>query len=406
LKVLIIGSGGREHALAAALAKDSHDISVAPGNAGIAREFDCLPLHSINEVLDWCKEAQPSFVLFGPEQPLAAGWADILEEAGIPCVGPGQAAARIESSKIFAKDLMARHHIPTASCRCFANPGAAREYITGKQKFPLVIKADGLAAGKGVTVAQTKEEAVQALAAFDSRIVVEEFLKGWEVSLFAVTDGESFKTTLFAQDHKQLLDGDAGPNTGGMGAYCPVSEAEPYRARIEDTIVGPILKAMRDEGCTYRGFLYCGLMITSEGPKVLEFNCRLGDPETQALLPLLKTSFTKVCQAVLTNRVNDLNLVWSGQSSVCVVLASKGYPGSYQKGFPISLPQNLNSLARFSGVDSSSAGLVTSGGRVLALVGLGTDVAEARHEVYQDIETVNFEGKQYRGDIALRENVL
>ncbi len=406
MKVLIIGSGGREHALAAALAKDSHEILVAPGNAGIAREFSCLPLHSISEVLSWCKKALPAFVLIGPEQPLAEGWADVLGEAGIPCVGPSQTAARIESSKIFAKDLMARHHIPTASCRCFADPGEARGYILTQQKFPLVIKADGIAAGKGVTIAHDKAEALQALAALSGKIVVEEYLSGWEVSLFAVTDGESFQTTLFAQDHKQLLNGDTGPNTGGMGAYCPVPEAEPFRAQIEKTIIAPTLKAMRDEGYPYRGFLYCGLMITSEGPKVLEFNCRLGDPETQALLPLLTSSFTEVCQAIAATRVKELKMVWSGLSSVCVVLASQGYPGIYQKGCPITIAKKMECLTRFSGVASSDDGLVTSGGRVLALVGLGAGVTEARRNVYRDMEAVSFNGMQYRGDIALRQNIL
>ncbi|MDD4224390.1 MAG: phosphoribosylamine--glycine ligase [Candidatus Cloacimonetes bacterium] len=405
MKVLIIGSGGREHALAAALAQDRHEVLVAPGNAGIAREFDCLPLTSVSEVLSWCKANRPAFVLFGPEQPLTEGWADTLSEAGIPCVGPSQAAARIESSKIFAKDLMARHHIPTASCRCFPDTAAAREYILSLQKFPIVIKADGLSAGKGVTIATTEEEAIQALSALSGKIVVEEFLSGWEVSLFAITDGESFQTTLFAQDHKQLLDGDAGPNTGGMGAYCPVPEAEPYRKRIEDSVIAPILKAMRDEGCPYRGFLYCGLMITPQGPKVLEFNCRLGDPETQALLPLLETPFTEVCEAILEKRVKDLNLVWSDQSSVCVVLASRGYPGKYRTGYPLTFKAS-QCLIRFSGVTKTDAGLVTSGGRVMALVGLGKDTDEARRRVYRDIETVEFEGKHYRRDIALRKNVL
>jgi len=405
LKVLIIGSGGREHALAAALAQDRHEVLVAPGNAGIAREFDCLPLTSVSEVLSWCRKSHPAFVVIGPEQPLAEGWADILAEAGIPCVGPSQAAARIESSKIFAKDLMARHHIPTASCRCFPDTAAAREYILSLQKFPIVIKADGLFAGKGVTIATTEEEALQALSALSAKIVVEEFLSGWEVSLFAITDGESFQTTLFAQDHKQLLDGDAGPNTGGMGAYCPVPEAEPYRKRIEDSVIAPILKAMLDEGCPYRGFLYCGLMITPQGPKVLEFNCRLGDPETQALLPLLETPFTEVCEAILEKRVKDLKLVWSHQSSVCVVLASRGYPGKYQTGYPLTF-QASQCLTRFSGVTKTDAGLVTSGGRVMALVGLGKDTDEARRRVYRDIEAVEFEGKHYRRDIALRKNVL
>ncbi len=406
MKVLIIGSGGREHTLAAALATDHHKILVAPGNAGIAREFDCLPLHSVNDVLQWCKASHPAFVLIGPEQPLADAWADILSEAGIPCVGPSQAAARIESSKVFAKDLMARNGIPTASYCCCDDPEQARAYILTQNKYPIVIKADGLSAGKGVAIAETKSEAMQALAALSGKVVVEEYLSGWEVSLFALTDGESFQTTLFVQDHKQLEDGDKGPNTGGMGAYCPVAEAEPYRTQIEESIIEPTLKALRDEGCPYRGFLYCGLMITAEGPKVLEFNCRLGDPETQTLLPLLETPLTEICMAILEKRVKDLKLVWSDQSSVCVILSSRGYPGTYQKGYPIAITRDIECLTRYSGVAEVKKGLVTSGGRVLALVGIGKDVKEARHKVYRDIDAVEFEGKYYRKDIALRENVL
>lgn len=406
MKVLIIGGGGREHALAAALAQDQHEIFLAPGNAGIAREFCCLPLRSITGVLSWCNGNHPAFVLIGPEQPLAEGWADTLAAAGFSCVGPGLAAARIESSKAFAKELMSRYGIPTASHNYFPFSEEARKFIQEKREYPLVIKADALCAGKGVFIVKNETEALAALDAISGPVLVEEFLRGWEVSLFAISDGDNFQTTLFAQDYKQLEDGDKGPNTGGMGACCPVPEAEQYRAEIERSIVNPILAGLKDEGCPYSGFLYCGLMITAAGPRVLEFNCRLGDPEAQALLPLLQTPLTEVCEAVIQKRVKDLNLVWRKQASVCVVLASQGYPGRYRKDDPIDLIRETNSLIRFSGVAEAANGLMTSGGRVLSLVGVGDNLDQARGMVYQDIEAVEFAGKYYRRDIALRTNTL
>jgi len=234
--------------------------------------------------------------------------------------------------------------------------------------------------------------------------VVEEYLKGWEVSLFVITDGKDFKTTIFSQDHKQLGENDTGPNTGGMGAFAPVKEAEPYRKQIEEQIVAPILEGLKAEGYPYKGFLYCGLMITQEGPKVLEFNCRLGDPETQAILPLLQTSFTEVCYAILNNKVSDLKLEWSPQSSVCVVLASQGYPGTFPTGFPVIINSPITSKIFFAGVENKDGQLITSGGRVLSLVALGKNLSEARRKVYQDINKVNFTGKYFRRDISLRKN--
>jgi len=414
LKILIIGGGGREHAIADAFAQHeaAADIFLAPGNAGLAREFPCLPLRSNTEILDWCQREQPGLVFIGPEKPLAEGLADRLSEHGIPCVGPSQAAARLETSKIFAKALMAKHSIPTATYASFSDHPSALEYIRGQGKFPLVVKADGLAAGKGVVIAGDVDEACKAVAGFaknigpDCGIVVEEYLRGWEVSLFVVTDGTSFQTTPFAQDHKQLGEGDTGPNTGGMGAFCPVPEAEPWRNQIEGQIVSPILAALRAEGCPYRGWLYCGLMITSSGPKVLEFNCRLGDPEAQALLPLLLTPLREVCSAITEGWVDKLQLKWSGQSAICVVLASQGYPGSFVKGHSISISPRLGGRIYFSGVGEIDGNLVTGGGRVLSLVALGNDIEAARRKVYQDLDAVKFSGKTFRGDISRRNNTL
>jgi phosphoribosylamine--glycine ligase len=387
-------------------------VSVAPGNAGIAREFECIALTTTAQIIDHCKDTNPDLVVVGPEQPLAEGLAERIRELGIACIGPSQAAARIETSKIYAKDLMRRYGIPTASYEQFTDIETARHYIIQLSKYPVVIKADGLAAGKGVVVARTQEEAIQALNRFFSPggphlgVVVEEFLEGWEVSLFAVCDGTDFVSTLFSQDHKQLRDGDRGPNTGGMGAYCPVPEAEPYLRRIEAEIIKPVLMAMEQEGCPYEGFLYCGLMITREGSKVVEFNCRLGDPETQALLPLLQTDMVEVCRAISRRRVKELELQWRSGSCICVVLASKGYPGDFVKGHPIRIDDQIADRLYFSGVAGSGKELATNGGRVLSVVALGNDIETAFKSAYRSAKMVGFEGKTYRSDISLRHNSL
>lgn len=414
MKILIIGSGGREHALAAAFARDNDPagIAVAPGNAGMAREFDCPPLKGTAQILSWCLENQPDLVVVGPEQPLSEGLSDLLEAHSIPCVGPSKAAARIETSKIFAKNLMAKHAIPTAEYHCFKDPDTARAHIRKLGQYPVVVKADILAAGKGVTIAGSEEEALEAIGNMERSYgaqcgyVVEEYLEGWEVSLFAATDGVDFVSTLFSQDHKQLGEGDTGPNTGGMGAFCPVREAGPWRGEIEKKIIAPTLKALRDEGSLYRGFLYCGLMITASGPRVLEYNCRLGDPETQALLPLLKTPLAEVCFAILEGRVDELKLDWLDKSCVCVVLASGGYPGSYEKGFPIMIGKDIKSRIYFSGVGLEAGSLVTAGGRVLSVAAVAGSLEEARSQAYQDIKKIEFTGKYFRGDISQRTNTL
>ncbi len=412
MRVLIVGSGGREHALAVSFARHMPpaDIAVAPGNPGLAREFACLPLRTHQEIADWCLATQPAYVVIGPEQPLAEGLVDLLRFQGIACVGPSQAAARIETSKGYTKDLMARHGILTAEYRTFSDLKDAEDYVTAQDKFPIVIKADGLAAGKGVTIAKDLDTALAALrkelAGEGSAVVIEEFLEGWETSLFAITDGTDYVTTLFCQDHKQLCDGDRGPNTGGMGAVCPLHAAEPYREQIEARIVSPILKALREEGCPFEGFLYCGLMITPEGPQVVEFNCRLGDPETQALLPLLNTDLDAVCRAVIERKVGGLKLDWQDQTSVCVVLASKGYPGTPACGYPITFHPEMHSQLYYSGVGESSGALVNWGGRVVSLVARGENLEAARATVYGDTGKIDFYGKTFRSDIGLRVNTL
>lgn len=412
MRVLIIGGGAREHALADSFAKHtvSSEISLAPGNPGIAQEFRCVDLQNREEILAWCLSEQPEIVLIGPEQPLAEGLADYLRSHQINCIGPSQAAARIESSKIFAKDLMRKYHIPTASSLVFPSEEETIQYCKENTLFPIVVKADGLSAGKGVCIAHDGQEALAAVhktfAQAPGDILIEEYLQGWEVSLFAISDGIDFQSTLFSQDYKQILDGDRGPNTGGMGAYCPVPEAEPYRRQIETDIIAPIIAALAQEGCPFAGFLYCGLMITAQGPKVVEFNCRLGDPETQALLPLLETDLAEVCRAIAEQRVKDLKLDWNKQSSICVVLASQGYPESFKTGYPISIEGPLASRIYFSGVSLQNGGLASNGGRVLSLVAIGENIGRCRKQVYQDLANIDFIGKTYRSDIALRKNTL
>lgn len=416
MKVLIIGSGGREHALASAFAASPKvsSITVAPGNAGIARDFDTIDLTDNLRIVNYCMANQPDMVFIGPEQPLADGLSDLLRHHDIPCVGPSQAAARIETSKIFAKQLMQKYGIPSAAFFHSHSRRAAEEYLQGYDRYPVVLKADGLAAGKGVIIAQDAEEAMRALSVLmpeeaigrDRGIVIEEFMEGWEVSLFAVTDSVSFCTTLFSQDHKQLLDNDMGPNTGGMGAFAPVPAAEPWRQEIETRIIAPVLKAMRAEGCPFSGILYCGLMITSDGPKVVEFNCRFGDPEAQAVLPLLKTDMLDVCFAITEGKVSSLLLEWSEEHTVAVVLASKGYPGSYESGHAVRMPENTASKVFFSGVKAGADALLTSGGRVLCVCGRGDDIASAREMTYGDVSRIEFNGKIFRNDIGLRNNTL
>ena len=412
MKVLIIGGGAREHAIAACFARNCgpENITVAPGNAGIAREYNCVDIKTPSSLVQWCSAHAPDLVFFGPEQPLAEGWADLLRSEGIACIGPSRAAARIETSKIFAKDLMRQMNIPTAKSMAFTEPSGAREYIQTNVIYPLVIKADGLAAGKGVIIATDRAEALAALDTLDriapGGVVLEEYLQGWEASIFAITDGNSFQSTLFAQDHKQLLEGDRGPNTGGMGAWCPVLPAEKYREQVSTEIIAPTLQGLREAGCPFEGFLYCGLMFTKEGPKVIEFNCRLGDPETQALLPLLKTDLTEICQAILEKRVDELHLSWSDSNSVCVVLASEGYPGNSLKGKPIVFDKGITSRIFFSGVAKLDKQLVTNGGRVLSIVAGGENLQQAREKAYADCARVFFEGKILRKDISLRENTL
>ncbi len=417
LHILVIGGGGREHAIADAFTRSPKvdRVTVAPGNDGIALQHDTITLSTDQDVLQFCLKQKVDMVFIGPEQPIEQGLSDFLRKEGIGCIGASKAAGRIETSKGFAKDLMSKYQIPTASYVIACEYEQALNAL-GLFSYPLVIKADGLAAGKGVFVVQSSEVAQEVLSKlfFDNflgisgqRVVIEEYMEGWEVSLFIVTDGANFTSTVFSQDHKQLLDGDNGPNTGGMGAYAPVHEAEAYRDEINDNIVIPILKAMRAEGCHFEGILYCGLMITDQGAKVVEFNCRLGDPETQAVFPLLKTDLVDVCQAILTGRVDKLRLEWDQGCCICVVLASQGYPNQHVTGLRIFIDEPLESKIYYAGVRKIDESLATNGGRVLNLVAQGPDLETARYTVYNEIESkVKFDGMTFRRDIGNRCNTL
>lgn len=412
MKVLIIGSGGREHAIADAFgrAADTEKIYVSPGNAGIAQEYSCVKLDTHSQIRDFCKSEEIDLVFIGPEQPICEGLSDYLREEGIWVFAPSQKAARLESSKAFAKYIMSKYDVPTAR---YSLVKSMEEMGTKIEEYglPVVLKADGLAAGKGVIIANNYEEAQAAAAelfatsAGATGILVEEYLKGWEVSLFAITDGTDYVTTLFAQDHKQLYDGDTGPNTGGMGAHAPVKSAEEYRMAIERDILKPVLKAMREEKCPYTGILYMGLMITESGAKVIEFNCRLGDPETQALLPLLKSDITEICRRVRDRKIAGMKLKWEAAVCIAVVLAAEGYPGQYLKGIELN-KLRAESQVFYAGVASKNTKLISSGGRVLSLVAKGENIQEARKKVYTDLEKLSEPRLIYRKDIGLRENIL
>jgi len=419
LKIMVIGGGGREHALAWQIARSSkvEKVFVAPGNAGtalIAENLDILPT-DIKTLGKIAQDKGIELVIVGPEIPLSLGIVDYFDSQGIPVFGPTKAAAQIESSKIFARNLMVKYHIPCSKGRFFSSYVEARTYLE-QQRLPVVVKADGLAAGKGVTIANSKQEAVKALddimktrtfGSAGDKVVIDEYLSGREVSLIAFTDGKTVLPMLPACDYKKVWDNDQGPNTGGMGSYSPPGffPAELIE-KATKTILLPAVRAMASEGIPYKGVLYAGLMCTDEELFVLEFNCRFGDPETQALLPLLKTDFVDILLAVIQGNLNQIKIEWISGACVVVVMASAGYPGSYKKELPV---RGLNEVDKdllifHAGTRLGNDGIVyTNGGRVLNLVGTGKNMAEARGKVYSNIPKIYFEDCQYRKDIALRE---
>ena len=416
MKLLVIGSGGREHALAWKLAQSPkvQTVFVAPGNAGTAQEpkLQNLSLKTHQELIDFCRREQIAFTVVGPEAPLAAGIVDDFRAAGLPAFGPTRAAAQLESSKDFAKAFMARHGIPTAQYQTFADAAAAHDYVAAKGA-PIVIKADGLAAGKGVVVAQTEEQAHQAIDQMlldnkmgdaGARVVIEDFLQGEEASFIVMVDGENVLPMATSQDHKRLLDGDLGPNTGGMGAYspAPIVTPEVYQRAMEEIIL-PTVRGMREEGHEFTGFLYAGLMIDADGaPYTVEFNCRFGDPETQPIMSRLDSDLVDLIQAALDRKLNTAKAEWKAQSAVGVVLASASYPERSGKGDIIEGIEVANRIGKVfhAGTAADAGHTITSGGRVLCVVGLGDDLATAKQQAYRAVAEIDFPGMQYRRDIA------
>ncbi|MDD6606082.1 MAG: phosphoribosylamine--glycine ligase [Oscillospiraceae bacterium] len=419
MNLLVVGGGGREHAIIKKLKENPsvETIYALPGNGGIAQDAVCVPeigAKDIPAIVDFAKSHDIDFAVVAPDDPLALGCVDRLHEAGIPCFGPDAKAARIEASKVFSKNLMKKYGIPTASYEVFNDPAKALEYLK-TASFPIVIKADGLALGKGVLIPQNLVEAEDAVKTImedkafgdsGNEIVIEEFLTGPEVSVLAFTDGTAIRPMVSSMDHKRAGDNDTGLNTGGMGTVAPNPYYTADVAQVcMDTIFLPTLAAMRAEGCPFKGCLYFGLMITPQGPKVIEYNCRFGDPETQVVLPLLKTDLLTVMQAVENETLADLEVEWSDGAAACVILASGGYPSHYEKGkvmsFPASTPANVTIYHAGDKLDGEGR-LVTSGGRVLGITAMAPTLKEALADAYAAAETVNFDGKYMRHDIGRR----
>lgn len=419
MKVLVVGGGGREHALVRKIkeSKKVDEVFCTPGNGGISYDAKCFDVAAtdIDGVVNLAKEIKADLVVVAPDDPLVAGMVDALNEAGFKTFGPRANAAIIEGSKVFSKELMQKYNIPTAEYKVFDNAEEAIEYIKERNEFPTVIKADGLALGKGVIIPENLEDAIAGVkeimedkifGASGNNIVVEEFLTGPEVSVLAFTDGKCVKPMVSSMDHKRALDGDKGLNTGGMGTVSP----NPYYTQevakeCMDKIFIPTINAMNNEGRTFKGCLYFGLMITPKGPKVIEYNCRFGDPETQVVLPRLKTDIVDIFEAIDNETLSDLDVEWSDDACACVIMASGGYPKSYPKGIEITGLSN----GQLDGVTVYHAGtklqdnkLVTSGGRVLGVTALGDTLENALKKSYDAVEKIHFEGAHYRRDIGKR----
>ena len=419
MKVLVVGGGGREHALVRKIkeSKKVDEIFCTPGNGGISYDAKCFDVAAtdIDGVVNLAKEIKADLVVVAPDDPLVAGMVDALNEAGFKTFGPRANAAIIEGSKVFSKELMQKYNIPTAEYKVFDNAEEAIDYIKERNEFPTVIKADGLALGKGVIIPENLDDAIAGVkeimedkifGASGNNIVVEEFLTGPEVSVLAFTDGKCVKPMVSSMDHKRALDGDKGLNTGGMGTVSP----NPYYTQevakeCMDKIFMPTINAMNNEGRTFKGCLYFGLMITPKGPKVIEYNCRFGDPETQVVLPRLKTDIVDIFEAIDNETLSDLDVEWSDDACACVIMASGGYPKSYPKGIEITGLSN----GQLDGVTVYHAGtklqdnkLVTSGGRVLGVTALGDTLENALKKSYDAVEKIHFEGGHYRRDIGKR----
>jgi len=418
MKVLVIGSGGREHALVWKTRKSPRvqELFCAPGNAGISQDAVCIPIqpNEIDRLCSFAREKKIDLTVVGPEQPLAMGIVDVFQTAGLKVFGPSREAAKLEASKTYAKNLMQRCGIPTPRFQTVSSKSGAMK-VVDDWGLPIVIKADGLAAGKGVFIAKTHREAEAAadflfeqkgLGDAGRTAVLEEFLKGIEATFMVFTDGNTASPMLPSRDHKTVFDDDLGPNTGGMGVYAPAPVVTPsLQQEIMESIVRPLLSSMAGDGSPYRGVLYVGLMICDGKPKVLEFNSRFGDPEAQAILPLLETDLVDIMEAVIDGTLHRTTVRWSQSSSLCVVLTSKGYPGNYKPGLPIHGLEKVRSLENIlvfhAGTLMSADTIITQGGRVLGVTGLGPTLKTARERAYSAVSSVSFDGMHYRKDIGI-----
>ena len=419
MKVLVIGSGGREHALVWKIGQSPKvsQIYCAPGNAGISQLARCINIDTdnIEKLVDFAKKEKIDLTVVGPELSLSKGIVNEFNRLGLKIFGPSREATEIESSKIFSKYLMKKYNIPTANYEVFQNSEKALDYIK-QQTFPLVIKADGLAAGKGVFIVKNYDQAGDALDVLmkekkfgeaGRQVVIEEFLEGEEISILAFCDGKTVVPMVSSQDHKKIFDNDQGPNTGGMGAYSPVPfYPNEFKKMVLEEILKPTVKGLQSEGREYRGVLYAGLVLTKEGPKVLEFNARFGDPETQVVLPRLKTDLVDILNAVIEGSLHKINIEWNNNCAVCVVVASVGYPGKYRKGKVISGLERLEKMkdiiAFHAGTKFQDGEIVTSGGRVLGITACDDTISKAKEKAYKGVEKIYFEDMYYRKDIAAK----
>lgn len=417
MKILVIGSGGREHAIVWKIAQSPRveKIYCAPGNGGIADLAECVDINVMDKekMVEFAKDNAIDLVMVAPDDPLVDGMVDAMEAAGIRAFGPRANAAIIEGSKAFSKELMKKYNIPTAGYEVFTDSTSAIEYVK-KGTFPTVIKADGLALGKGVIIAQNLEEAEEAIRDMidggkfgksGARVVIEEFLTGPEVSVLAFTDGKTVKPMVSAQDHKRAYDNDEGLNTGGMGTFSPSRLYDDAKAQeCMENIFLPTIKAMQSEGRPFKGVLYFGLMMTANGVKVIEYNCRFGDPETQVVLPRLKTDLVDIMEAVIDERLDEINIEWEDNAAVCVVMASGGYPVSYKKGYDISGLDNVGDLTVFhAGTAVKDGKIVTNGGRVLGVTAVGKDLDEAIKNAYAGVAKISWTDEFHRSDIGVKK---
>lgn len=415
MNIMVVGGGGREHAIIKKLRENPEvaEIFALPGNGGIAADATCVPIGAkdIDAICAFARENPVDFAVVAPDDPLVLGAVDALEEIGIPCFGPNKKAAIIEGSKAFSKELMSKYSIPTAAYKTFTDMDKALEYVDSCP-ITTVVKADGLALGKGVIIAETRNAAREAVRSMmedkafgesGSTVVIEEFLTGPEVSVLSFTDGNTVVPMVSSMDHKRALDGDRGLNTGGMGTVAPNPYYTPEIAkRCMDEIFIPTIRAMNSEGRTFKGCLYFGLMLTADGPKVIEYNCRFGDPETQVVLPLLDTDLLTVMQAVANGKLSETEVSFKKGCACCVVLASNGYPGKYETGFEITVPDDIQAQIYVAGARLENGRLLTSGGRVLGVSATGETLESAVKRAYREAEKISFKGKYCRSDIGKR----